>query len=130
MKLLIFAARILLGLAFFIFGLNHIVPFIHMPMPGGDEGALMGVMFVHKWFVFYGVVDVAAGLMLLLGRFVPLALTLLAGMGVNILLTLFTFAPSQLAMPLFLAVLEILLVYAYRDSFAGIFRAKAEPTLR
>jgi putative oxidoreductase len=130
MKVLVLVARILLGLAFLVFGLNHIRPFMPMQMPGGDEGALMGVMFVHKWFVFYGVVDVAAGLMLLLGRFVPLALTLLAGMGVNILLTLLTFAPSQLAMPLFLAVLEILLVYAYRDSFAGIFRAKAEPTLR
>jgi hypothetical protein len=132
MKLLIFAARILLGLVFFVFGLNHIVTFLHAPMPTGDAGTLFGVMFVHKWFVLYGLVEAAAGLMLLVGRFVPLALTLLAGVGVNILLFVITLAPSAsgLAMPLFLAVLEVLLVYAYRESFAGIFRAKADPTLR
>jgi putative oxidoreductase len=129
MKIVIFAARLLLGLVFFVFGLNHIVTFLHAPMPTGDAGTLMGVMFVHKWFIFYGLVEAAAGLMLLLGRFVPLGLTLLAGVGVNILLYSISLEPSGVAMPLVLAVLEVLLVYAYRDSFAGIFCAKAEPKL-
>ena len=132
MKLVVLVARILLGLVFVVFGFNHIVPFIHGPMPGGDAGTLITVMSAHKWFVFYGLVDVVAGLMLLAGRFVPLGLTLIAGMGVNILLFVMTLEPtaSGLGMPLFLAVLELLLVYAYRDSFAGIFSAKAEPAVR
>jgi hypothetical protein len=54
MKLLIFAARILLGLAFFVFGLNHIVIFLHGPMPAGDAGTLFTVMTAHRWFIFYG----------------------------------------------------------------------------
>jgi putative oxidoreductase len=60
MKLLIFAARILLGLVFFVFGLNHIVMFLHAPMPTGDAGTLFTVMSAHKWFVVYGLIEAAA----------------------------------------------------------------------
>ena len=82
---------------------------------------------MYKRQLFYGLIESASGLMLLAGRFVPLALTLLAGMGTNILLFNLTLTPSNLPIPLFLAVLEIYLVYAYRANFAGIFTAKAEP---
>jgi hypothetical protein len=127
MKILTLVARILLGLTFLVFGADKIVDFLHAPMPTGDAGALMGLMFAHKWILFYGLIESASGLMLLASRFVPLALTLLAGMGTNILLFNLTLAPSNLPIPLFLAVLELYLVYAYRANFAGIFAAKAEP---
>jgi len=127
MKILTLVARILLGLTFLVFGADKIVPFIHAPMPTGDAGTLIGLMFAHKWILFYGLIESASGLMLLASRFVPLALTLLAGMGTNILLFNLTLTPSNLPIPLFLAVLEIYLVYAYRANFAGIFTAKAEP---
>jgi putative oxidoreductase len=129
MKVLILASRILLGAVFLFFGLNHIHVFLHAPMPAGDAGTLSGVMFMHHWFVFYGLVEAAAGLMLLVGLFVPLGLTLLAGVGVNILLFHITLEPSGLPLPVILTLLELLLVYAYRDSFAGLFRAKAAPKL-
>jgi hypothetical protein len=41
-----------------------------------------------------------------------------------------TLAPASLPLPLFLALLELFLVYAYRTSFAGIFTAKAESSGR
>jgi uncharacterized membrane protein YphA (DoxX/SURF4 family) len=126
-KILTLVARILLGLTFLVFGFNKLVPFLHMPMPTGDTGALMGLMYTHKWITFYGIVETVSGLLLLTGRFVPLALTLLAGMGTNILLFHITLEPAGLPLPLFLAVLEIYLVYAYRASFAGIFAAKPAP---
>lgn len=130
MKLVVFGARLIMGLVFLIFGLNKIVTFIHAPMPTGDAGALTGLMYVHHWLAFYGFIEAASGVMLLLGRYVPLALTLLAGVGVNILLFHITLEPGAIALPLFLALLELILVYAYRDSFAGIFAAKAEASLR
>jgi uncharacterized membrane protein YphA (DoxX/SURF4 family) len=129
MKILVLVARILLGLAFVIFGFNKIVPFLPLPMPSGEAGAMMLLMYTHKWLVFYGCVETASGVMLLADRFVPLALTLLAGMGTNILLFHVTFLPSMLPLPLFLGVLELILVYAYRASFAGIFAAKAAPAV-
>jgi putative oxidoreductase len=130
MKILILVARILLGLTFFIFGLNKIVTFIHMPMPTGDAGAMMTLMFMHGWLRLYGTAEAACGLMLLAGRFVPLALTILAGIGLNILLFHLTLEPGGIYLPLFLAILEVILVFAYREYFRGIFTGKATPTWR
>jgi hypothetical protein len=129
MKLVIFAARLLLGLTFLIFGLNHLFLFIHMPMPTGDALAFLVLMTTHKWFIVYGLIEAAAGLMLLLGRHVPLGLTLLAGVGFNILLFTITLTPLMAGFPIFLALLELLVVYGYRSSFAGIFARNAQPTL-
>ena len=100
-----------------------------MPMtpPPGDAGAMMGLMVAHKWLMFYGLVELVSGLLLLSGRFVPLALTLLAAMLTNITLFNATLSPSALPVALVLGALEIFLVYAYRASFAGIFAAKAKP---
>ena len=130
MKILVLVARVLLGLTFLVFGLNKIVTFIHMPMPTGDAGAIMILMFSHGWMRVVGTAEAAAGMLLLAGRFVPLALTILAAVGLNILFFGFAFAPSGIYLPLFLAILEVILVYAYRESFRGIFDGKAQPHWR
>ncbi len=127
MKIAVLVARILLGLVFTFFGLNMILQFMHSATPTGDAGVLMGLMFLHRWIAFYGFVEAAAGLMLLAGRFVPLGLTLLAGIVVNILLFHLTLNLAGIAPGLVAGVLELFLVYAYRASFAGIFAARAEP---
>ncbi len=128
MKILVLVARILMGLTFLIFGLLKLFPTLHpMPLPSGDAGALMGLMFTHGWLHVVGAAEVAAGLLLLCGRFVPLALTILAAVGLNILYFSFAFTPGQAYLPLFLAILEVILVYAYRESFRGVFDPKAQP---
>jgi uncharacterized membrane protein YphA (DoxX/SURF4 family) len=129
MKVMVLIARILMGLVFVVFGFNKVVTFLPMPMPTGEAGALMLLWYTHKWLVVYGLIETASGLMLLIGRFVPLGLTLLAGVGLNILLFQITFAPKGLPIPLVLTALEVFLVYAYRASFAGIFAAKAQPAV-
>ena len=127
MKIAVLVARILLGLLFAFAGFVKVVPVMPMQMPPGDAGVMMGLMVAHKWFTFYGLVELTSGLLLLSGRFVPLALTLLAGMITNITLFNVTLAPSTLPVALVVGALEIFLVYAYRASFAGIFAAKANP---
>lgn len=129
MKVMVLIARILMGLVFVVFGVDKLVPFIPAQLPPGDAGALIGLMAVHKWMTFYGLVETVSGLLLLVGRFVPLALTLLAGMIVNIVLFGITVAPAGLPPGLVMGVLELFLVYAYRASFAGIFAAKAQPAV-
>jgi uncharacterized membrane protein YphA (DoxX/SURF4 family) len=128
MKSAVLIARILLGLVFVVFGFNKIIPFMHATMPPGDAGSLMGLMFTHGWLTFYGFIETAGGLMLLFGRYVPLALTLLAGMITNILLFGITLVPSSLKIGLVVGLLEAFLVYAYRASFAGIFNRRAQPS--
>jgi uncharacterized membrane protein YphA (DoxX/SURF4 family) len=127
MKRGVLVARILLGLIFTFFGSNLLFHFLPTPPLTGDVATMTQLMAQHGWTLFYGVVQVAAGLMLLSGRFVPLGLTLLAGMLVNILLFHITLNPSGIGPGLLSGLLEAYLVYAYREHFAGIFSANAKP---
>jgi putative oxidoreductase len=124
MKIAIIIARILLGLTFTIFGLNAIHPFMPMQMPPGDAGTLIGLMFAHGWFYFIGTLYVIAGVLLLIGRYVGIALTILGPIIVVILLFHITLLPQGIGMALFVALLEIFLIYAYRNHFGDIFSAK------
>jgi hypothetical protein len=67
-----------------------------------------------------------AGLALLIGRFVPLALTVLAPVITNIVAFHVWLAPSGLAVALFVAALELFLAWSYRDAFSSVLRARAE----
>ena len=126
MKVAVLIARILMGLAFLIFGFNKVVTFLPMPMPTGEAGALMLMWYTHKWLVFYGLIETASGLMLLAGRFVPLGLTLLGPVIVNILMFHALLAPTGYAPAVVVTVLELFLIWAYRLSFRGLFDAKPE----
>lgn len=123
MKIAVVIARVLLGLVFLVFGLNDFFHFMPMqPMPG-DAGVMAGLMFTHGWLLFHGVLYVIAGILLLVGRYVPVGLVILGPIIVNILVFHLTLAPSGVMPGVVCAVLEIFLIYAYWPAFAGIFAA-------
>jgi hypothetical protein len=70
--------------------------------------------------------EVLAGLLLLTGRFVPLALTLLAPIVVNIALFHLFLVPA-LPMVVLVLTLEVSLAWAYRRAFAPMLGAKTSP---
>jgi uncharacterized membrane protein YphA (DoxX/SURF4 family) len=126
MKIAVIIARILLGLVFFVFGLNFYFTFIpQQPLPG-DAGTIASLMFVHRWFHFYGLLYIVEGVLLLLGMYVTFALVLLGPILVNILLFHLTLAPSGIGPGLVCTVLEAFLIYAYWPAFRGIFTAKMD----
>ena len=129
MKIAILAARVLLGLGFLIFGANILFPFLPMPaMPPSDATTLSTIMTAHKWMAFVGLCQVIGGLLVLVGRFVPLGLAILAPIVVNVLLFHITLLGGHGIGPgLFVTVLELFLLFVYRRSFAGIFDASPEP---
>ena len=124
MKIAVLIARILLGLVFFVFGLNFFLHFMPAQLPPGDAGALIGLMFKHGWFYFIGLLYVVGGLLLIIGRFVPIGLVLLGPIIVIILLYHVTFAPDQIGMALVVTALEVFLIYAYRAHFRPLFHPK------
>ena len=117
------AARILLGIGFLIPGLNgffHFLPTPPMPESARDfVGALLATGYLLP--LLKGL-EVAAAVMLLAGRFVPLALAILAPVLVNIVAFHLALAPLGLAMPLVLAALELYLAWSYRDAFRPMLR--------
>ena len=126
MKIAVMIARILLGLAFLVFGLNNLHPFMPMQMPPGDAGTLSTIMFMHGWITFHGVLYVVAGILLIIGRYVPVALVILGPILVNILLFHITLLPATIGPGLVCSALEIFLIWAYWPAFRGIFTAKME----
>lgn len=86
MKLVSITSRYLLGLLFTVFGLNGLLNFLHQPPPS-DALALQFLVAVSAshYAAFFFVVQVAGGLLLLSGYFIPLALILLAAELYNIL---------------------------------------------
>lgn len=85
MKIANHAARIVLGLLFFVFGLNGFLQFLPMPPLAERPGAFMGALAATGYmFPLIKSIEVAAGAALLAKRFVPLALLALAPIVVNI----------------------------------------------
>jgi putative oxidoreductase len=123
-KTAIVIARILLGLMFVIFGSNFFLNFIPMPPPPpGLAGDYFKVFAASGYMYVVGAMQLLSGLLLLIGRFVPLALTILAAMIFNIWTFHILMDPQGLfPMAIVVMTLELFLVWSYRDRFAGILR--------
>jgi putative oxidoreductase len=122
MKIAVLIARILLGLVFLVFGLNAFFHFIPNPPIPGDAGVLANIMFTHGWITFHGILYTIAGILLLIGRYVPVALVILGPILVNILLFHLTLTGGAgIGAGLVCALLELFLIWAYWPAFAGIF---------
>ena len=125
MKLAFSIARCLLGLMFTIFGLNGFFQFIHQPPPTNTVALqFLGAVSTSHFAAFFFLAQLVAGLLLLSGYFVPLALTLLAAEIYNILAFHLTMAPAAIGPGLVAAVLWVAVFIQYRDSFTGVFVAK------
>jgi uncharacterized membrane protein YphA (DoxX/SURF4 family) len=126
------AARILLGLAFFVFGLNGFLHFIPQPADVPEKAAAFAgaLMQTHYMFPLLKSFEVIAGALLLAGRFVPLALTLLAPILVNIVAFHLALEPSGSPIAIVLVLLEVYLAWSYRDVFRPMLAARAQPAGR
>lgn len=120
-------AQALLGLIFFVFGLNGFLNFLPPPQLDGDaaqffQGLASGGYFLHV----LKTVEVVSGLLLLVRRFSALALVLLAPVVVQILLFHIFLAPEGIPMALVIVLLEGYLGFVvYKRSFNSVLAAKA-----
>ncbi len=114
------AARILLGLVFFVFGLNGFLQFIpppSAPMPEGAVAFLEGLMSAPYMQPLLSGTQVLVGVLLLSNRFVPLALVLIAPVVVNIVAFHVFLERSGLPIAIVVLLLEAYLVWAYRAAY-------------
>jgi putative oxidoreductase len=124
MKVAVLIARILLGLIFVIFGANGFLHFIPSTPPPGAAGQFAGLLFTTHYYVAIFALQFIGGAMLLVGRYVPLALVILAPIIVNILLFHIHMAPSGIGPGLVATVLWLIVFAGVRRAFDGIFVAK------
>jgi putative oxidoreductase len=123
MKIATIIARILLGLIFVVFGSNAFLHFLPMPpLPQNLAGEYLHAFLASGYVYAIGGLQVIGGLLLLIGRFVPLGLTILGAIIVNIWLFHLLMAPEGLPPAILVTVLEIFLVWRHRDAFAGLLQ--------
>jgi len=121
MKIASLVARLLLGVIFLTFGLNGFLHFIPMPPPTGMAAEYFRIIFAsHYWVVIFSV-QVIGGLLLLVNRFVPLALVLLGPVIVNIFFFHALMAPAGLPLAIVVVVLWSVLAVRNKRDLAGIF---------
>lgn len=124
-------ARVLLGIAFLIFGLNGFLNF--MPAPKDMPQDIMDVMMAITkagWMKVVSGAEVIAAIMLLTNRFVPLGLALLAPILVAIITFHVAMAPKTIVPGIIVSVLELYLAWAYRGAFCPMLAAKTSPGAR
>jgi uncharacterized membrane protein YphA (DoxX/SURF4 family) len=121
-------ARALLGLLFLVFGLNGFLNFMPAPpLPPAAGGFIGGLASAGYMFPLIKGTEVIAGMLLLSGKLVPLALVLLAPIIVNIVAFHLFLAPGGYGLLATILGLELYLAWAYRDSFAPVLRVNAPP---
>ena len=122
MKIVVLIARILMGLIFFVFGLNGFLHFIPTgPMPTGLAGEFIGVFFKSHYVYAVSAVQVIGGALLLVNRYVPLGLTLLGPVIVNILLYHLLMDLKGIPMALVVTLCWAIVAFRNRQYFAGLF---------
>jgi putative oxidoreductase len=123
MKVLTIVVRILLGLIFVVFGSNAFLHFLPMPLPPQNlAGDYLRVFVASGYIYVVATLQIVGGLLLLIGRFVPLGLTILGAIIVNILVFHTLMAPEGFPVALVVTALELFLLWQYRAAFAGLLQ--------
>lgn len=118
--------RWLLGLVFFIFGLNGFLQFIPVPPMPEQAGQFMGGLAGSGYFFpFLKGTEVLMGTLLLLNLWVPLALTILAPIVINIFLFHLFLAPDGMGMSIVLVALTLTLAWQNRKIFGPFFEKRS-----
>jgi len=125
MKIVVLIVRLLLGLLFFVFGLNAFLQFLKGAIPGGLAGEFLQTLFQSHYVLAIGAVQALGGVLLLINRYVPLALTILGPVIVNILLYHLLLSHEGVGGALIVVASWFVLFFHYRQYFFGIFTAKA-----
>ena len=120
--------RVLLGLMFLVFGLNGFLNFMPAPkdLPPDVITVSTGLMKGGYMAVVAGT-EVIVAVLLLINRFVPLALALLAPIVVGIITFHIAIAPATIVPGIVVVIMEMYLAWAYRGAFRPMLRPKVSP---
>ena len=123
MKVAILIARVMLGLIFVVFGLNGFFLFITPPEHSATGGAFINLLVATGFMYVEKFLEIIGGATLLSNNYVPLGLSVLAPIVVNIFLFHLLMERYTLVAGVIPFLLWAFLAWAYRPHFAGLFCA-------
>jgi uncharacterized membrane protein YphA (DoxX/SURF4 family) len=125
LKIASLIARLLLGALMVFVGANHLFNFLpKQSLPPGVAGQFLGAMIATGYMDIVGVIEVVTGLLLLINRFVPLALAVLGPVIVNIFIVNLLMAPKALPIAILVIILWILAAYRVRTALLPLLQQR------
>ena len=125
MKIAATISRYILAILFTVFGLNGFLHFI----PSGTIPPLatqyVTVLAVSHYTIPVFAIQLVCGILFLINRYIPLALTLIGPVLVNILIFHILMLPIGIFPGLIATICWFILFAKHRQAFAGIFQARA-----
>src|SRR5271156_6529178 len=119
-------ARLLFGLVFFAFGVIGFLPFVPKgPMPTGLAGQFVTALVQSHYGLVVDALQIAGGALFLVNRYVPLGLTILGPIVVNIFLYHLLLFHMGVGMAVVVAILWGIVAFYHRQAFAGLFVQKS-----
>ena len=131
MKVAMLIVRTLMGLLFLFASVTYFMMVWGMFEPPPMEGAIKsfneGLAASGYFFTLLKVTELVCAVLLLTGRFVPLALVVLSPIIVNIFMVHLFLDRTGLPLAVLLVAANIFLAYCYRDAFRPLLKAKYQP---
>ncbi len=120
-------ARYLLGLMLLVFGLNKFINFMPALELPPDAATFFGALMDSGYLMYVvGLVEVVVGLLLVVNKYVPLALILYAPITLNIILFHLFLAPAAILFGAIVLILHVFLFYAYRAKYLPLLADSAD----
>jgi putative oxidoreductase len=114
MKTLTNISRFLLALIFTVLGLN------------GFLQSIQGAISVSNYLLIIFALQLISGVLLFINRYVPLALTMLSPVMLNVLLYGVLISPAGFEFAFLVAILWTVVLISVRSAFAGILKARGK----
>lgn len=131
MKVAMLIVRTLMGLLFLFASVTYFLMVWGMFAPPPMEGAIKtfndGLAASGYFFTLLKVTELVCAVLLLTGRFVPLALVVLSPIIVNIFMVHLFLDRTGLPVAVLLVAANIFLAYCYRAAFKPLLTAKYQP---
>ena len=112
--------RILLGLFVLFFGFNKFFHFMDMGEMSAEAGAYFGALSSAKVITLVAIVEIVAGVGLIFNKYGALLALILMSISVNAVLFHATLEPGSIGGALALLVLNIIVLYGYKDSYKSL----------
>ena len=112
--------RILLGIFVLVFGLNKFLHFIPMGEMGEAANNYFGALAATKTLTVVGIVEIVAGLALLLNKYGALLALILMSISVCAVLFHATLEPATIPGSIVLLVLNIAVLFGYKDKYKDL----------
>ena len=114
--------RIIFALALLFFGANKLFHFMDPPPPPEEAMGYWTALTVTKTMTLVAIVEIVAGLSLILNKYAALMMLILMSVSINAVLYHATLDSASIAMAVVLLLLNIVMLYNYKDSYKGLLK--------